>query len=460
MKIIGRKEERLILEDAAKSPESEFIVLYGRRRIGKTYLIENHFINRIFFSFTGLLDSNLEDTLSYFSKKIGNHEIYNNWIEAFGALEKLIISSSVTKKVIFLDELPWLDIKGSNFISHLEYFWNSFCAKREDILLIVSGSSTSWIVDNIINNIGGLYNRISRRILLKPFTLLETEQYFKLKNINYSRYSIAEAYMIFGGIPYYLNFFKSGLSFPQNVDNIIFSKNAPLENEYNFLFKSLFKNDNIHKNIITALSNNSGLTRKELVKILKCSDNGRFGDILSQLEDASFIVKMPNYPNKEKESIYKISDSFICFYNYFLKDKSNLPENFYTQNYESGSMNAFRGLAFERVCINHIYQIKKSLGISGVHTISFSFNNGGAQIDIVIDRRDMIINLIECKFSINKYVITKDYEEKLRNKISTFIEKTKTKKAIILTFITSFGLQNNMYSYLVTDQLLIDDLFV
>jgi len=465
--LIGRKKEIQKLRKYIKSRKSEFVAIYGRRRVGKTYLVRQVFQEEMTFQLTGLANVGKKAQLAQFHAELLEYFPENetpppkDWFIAFrqliAALEK---EKSNTKKVVFLDELPWLDTRGAHFLSGLEHFWNSWASARTDILLIVCGSAASWMISNLLNNRGGLHNRITARIKLEPFNLSETETFLKAKQITFNRYQTILLYMVFGGIPFYLEQIESGLSAMQNINELCFERNAPFRTEYDNLYTSLFNRADRHQAVIEALSiKNKGLTRKEIIKITKLSNGGGLTRILKELEESNFIRKYRSFGKKEKDSLYQLTDLYSLFYLNFIKKSSPDDEYFWINALESPLFNTWSGYAFEMVCLHHISAIKDALKIGGVQTSVASWQSAAAQIDLLIDRKDQVINLCEMKFSIHPYTIDKKYAANLRNKIGSFKQNTGTKKAIFLTLISTYGLVNNQYSGMVQNDLNMDVLF-
>jgi len=455
--LVGRSYEKRQFEKYSKSRQSEFVVVYGRRRVGKTFLIREFFNNNFHFQLTGLANATTHQQLVNFNASLKKYsknnklQIANNWFEAFLQLGNYLEKNKDKRKVIFIDELPWLDTHKSDFISSLEHFWNSWASARKDILLLTCGSAATWIMNKLINNKGGLHNRITQKIKLQPFTLSECELFFKSKNIVISRYQIIEAYMAMGGIPYYLNEMQKGLSIAQNLDTIFFTDNGLLQNEFNNLYASLFKNSDKHVAIVTALAKKAkGLTRNEIIKISKLTNGGSTSKILDELEISGFIRKYISMDKKLRESIYQLTDFYTLFYFKFIHNNKNAKPNFWLTGIDSPERRSWSGYAFEQICLSHITQIKKELGINGVQTNEASWlsNNAksGTQIDLLIDRKDNVINLCEMKFSINRFNIDKKYANELRNKIGTFKTESKTKKAVHLTMISTYGTTENEYA--------------
>jgi uncharacterized protein len=447
--LIGRNFEKQELSELLNSSKSEFILLYGRRRVGKTYLIKEYFNHQFTFYTTGLANKKLEIQLSNFSedlkKIVSNHELEEptSWMNAFKNLISALEKSEDVVKLVFIDELPWMDTKNSDLITAVDYFWNKWASGRKDIKLIVCGSSASWMIKNILKNNQGLYNRVTRKIKVKPFTLSETQEYFVSKGFNFDKYQIIELYMALGGIPYYLDFVGKSQSAAQNINRLFFSENAPLKNEYKMLFASLFKKYEKHMLIIEALATKKkGLQRSEILDMAKISDGGTFTKVLEELVESDFIRKFSYPQRKTRNSIYQLVDNFTLFYNNFKGQIDKENSNFWTNAIGTPTFYTWAGNAFEIVALSHIEQIKNALGISGIQTDIYAWSNQHAQIDLVIDRKDNVINLIEIKYSEHPYKITKDYDIKLRNKIASYKEENKTNKSVWLIFLTTFGLSS------------------
>ena len=472
MNIVGRKKEIAELEQLY---QAEFVAVYGRRRVGKTFLIKETFKDKFAFWHTGLspYDRNkkflMRDQLQAFFFSLQDYGMEGgacptSWLEAFRLLEKLLEQKSDGgKQVVFIDELPWMDTARSRFIPAFEHFWNGWASKRDDILLIVCGSATSWMEDNLINNKGGLYNRLSREIKLHPFTLAECEAYFQSKEFTMSRYDVAQAYMVFGGIPHYLSLFDKGLGTAQNIDQLLFGKEAKLKNEFDRLFGSLFKNADDHKKVIRLLAQRrSGYTRKEILELTGIKDGGGATEILKGLTESDFI--MPYYPfGERKNEHYRLSDHFCASYLHFIDGKDKTDPNYWQKNHASPRLNSWRGFAFEELCFAHIDQIKQKLGITGVSTTESSWvvesNGKRHQIDLLIDRADNVINLCEIKFYGKPFAIDGSYETELRERVQTLMDTVSQKQSIHLTLIAAYGIKRNTHSGLVQNVVTLDDLF-
>ncbi len=470
--LIGRKKEQQELMEAYKSEYSEFVAVTGRRRIGKTFLIRETFNYKFAFQHSGLANQNTRAQLKEFRQsliKCGMKKcrIPADWSDAFFLLSELLDRQEEGKKVIFIDELPWMDAPRSNFVSAIEHFWNSYASARKDILLIICGSATSWIINNVFKNHGGLHNRVTYRINLEPFTLKECEQYAQSRHLEMNRYGILECYMVMGGIPFYWSLLERGRSVSQNIDALFFSPKGKLHYEYNELYKSLFKKPEPYINVVSKLgSKRTGMTREELAGEDNIPNNGLLSRVLEDLEACGFIRKYNYQGIKHSNTIFRLIDNYTLFYYKFLHNHPETDENFWSINTNTSVRNAWEGLAFERVCFEHIKQIKQALGISGVLTQVYSWRvkddpvyGAGAQIDMIIDRADQIVNICEMKFSTTNYAIDKNDDESLRHKQSRFREDRKNNKAIHLTLITPYGIKENMYQYSVQNVVTLEDLF-
>ena len=474
--MIGRKKEIALLKRLYESNKAQFVAVYGRRRVGKTYLINDVFGEKITFRHAGLSpiesgdESPLKKQLKHFYNSLLLHgmprsKCPENWLDAFLMLELFLQSKDDgSRQLIFIDELPWLDTPKSGFITAFEGFWNTWACSRKNLMLVVCGSATAWMSDKLINNHGGLYNRITSEIKLSPFTLGECEEYFKSENIKLSRYDIVQSYMITGGIPYYLSYYQSGLSLAQNVDNIFFSTNAPLKDEFKRLFNSIFINPDMMISLVKAIgSKHYGCSLSEISEALGISRGGTLTKALSALIASDFIIKYIPYGIK-KEEHYKLVDPFCNFYLRFIENQKEISKDFWLSNVESQNIVSWRGIAFENVCFNHISQIKKALGISGVSTSESAWSKQkgdeiGTQIDMLIVRKDNIVNMCEIKFYSSEFSVDKNYDKVLRNRVLLLSSKLSRKMSISSVLITTFGLKYNEYSGDFDNVILIDDLF-
>ncbi len=470
---VGRENESRIFKTALKSAEPELIAVYGRRRVGKTYMIKAFCEKHLIFSLTGINDGKLEEQLSKFAFELQKAMKISsalappkNWLQAFHMLQEYADSLPTNKtKVIFFDEIPWLDSHKSGFLRAFDSFWNSWATNHSKIKVVICGSAATWMINKIVNSKGGLHNRITRSLRLKPFNLQETEEFLRAKKVKLDRYSILQLYMVMGGIPHYLKEIQNGLSAAQNIDHICFSNNGLLKQEFQNLYSALFDNPGRHLSVINVLANHrNGLRRNQILEHSKLSSGGTFSSILEELEQSDFISKFVPYGKKEKDAIYRLKDQYTLFYLKYISKQKNYSKGYWLQKAESQSWVSWAGFAFEGLCLDHVDQIKQALGISGIYSEAYSWQDysgdTGAQIDLLIDRNDRVINICEMKFSRNEFNITKRYNQELINKINVLRNATKTKKTIFMTFITTYGLKENKYSNsLVNHNLTMDILF-
>ena len=470
--ISGRKKELLLLNNAANDDQSHFIAVYGRRRIGKTFLVREAFGYRFTFQHAGLSAGGMKAQLHAFTSSLRDTGFYvkktpSCWLEAFDLLKDLIRHSTEKRKILFIDELSWMDTQKSDLMVALENFWNGWASGRKDIVLIICCSSTSWMLSKVIHNKGGLYNRLTEQINLQPFSLAECEAFTSAKNIALTRIQLLQYYMVFGGVPYYWEFLQKGLSVQQNIDNILFSSDAPLKHEYEYLYSSIFKNPDVYIKIVEALGKKkSGMTRDELIKSTALTNSGGLTTKLEELEKCGFIRKYYAYGKKRKNAVYQLVDFFSLFYLSFM-GATQSDEHFWSNQINTPSVNTWLGLSFERVCMEHISQIKDRLGISGVSTEVNSWyctpspenGIGGTQIDMLIVRKDGIINLCEMKYSSTEYTITEKTDMEIKRKLHNFILATETKFAVFPTLITTYGLVENAYANDIQAVITLNDLF-
>lgn len=476
--MIGRAREIKDLNRLYNSGRAELVAVYGRRRVGKTFLIDETFSGRITFRHAGLSPSDedskglLQAQLNHFYNSLNLHgmdpcEKPKNWLDAFLLLEKFLQKiDDGSRQLVFLDELPWLDSPRSGFLRAFEGFWNTWGCHRKNLMVIVCGSANSWVLDKLINNHGGLYGRVTYEIKLAPFTLHECEEFYRDRQVQFSRYDITQSYMIFGGIPYYLGYIDKGESLAQNVDRLFFSRNGVLRNEFDRLFESVFTNPEAIKAIVRLLYvKNSGFTRKEITEKMKITDGGTLSKNLNALLASDFIIKYVPFGFSKREEHYKLVDPFCLFYLHFVQNQTRINEKFWQQNITAQPVVTWRGYAFENVCFTHIDQIKKALEISGIISSSSAWSKkggdeDGAQIDLLIQRNDNVINMCEIKFTSDDFTVDKNYYRVLLSRPNQIRKLVSPKISILSTLITTFGLKQNEYSSAFTNVVTMDDLFI
>ena len=469
--IIGRKDEQNRLQRILEERESRFVAVYGRRRVGKTYLIREFYEEHIVFQCAGLANSTTAEQLKNFGQTLRRYDssltlLPTDWLDAFDALIGYLSKLPQARKVVFLDELPWMDTAGSDFISALEHFWNGWASARRDIVLVVCGSASSWIINNLINNHGGLYGRLTDVVKLLPFTLCEVNDYLTGRGINLSNYELAECYMIMGGIPYYLHYLDARLSLAQNIDRLMFNPNGPLYNEFEKLYASLFNDSQRYVQVVTTLSEHPyGLTRQEISRLTGISSGKGLSTLIDNLENCGFILQQVNYTTPKRNALYRLVDFFSLFYLRFVYSSTFRNLATWSSLQRTARFYNWAGLSFETLALMHLPQIKTSLGIAGVLTNAYAWRakatvegQRGAQIDLVIDRNDNTITLCEAKFTESELSLNNDDEANLRNKVSAFVAGSDKRKSVQVALITTFGLTRNIHSGMVQNVVTLDDL--
>lgn len=481
-KLIGREREIKQLGDYVASERPEFIAIYGRRRVGKTYLVNKLFDGKMAFSMTGVLGGTMDEQMEAFIDAMqefsGNLiEKPKTWMEAFRVLKAYLKRKVALRRrcIVFLDELPSMDTQRSGFVRALGYFWNSWASLQDNLTLIVCGSATSWMIRHIVNDKGGLHDRITHEIHLRPFTLRESELYLLSRGFKWNRLSVMQAYMALGGIPYYLGLLHKQESYAMNIDRLFFSEDEEMRREYKRLYSTLFKSPDSYTAIVSALSKvRYGLTRDELRKTL---GKGSSGSLSKKLEDLmncdiirKYVVREKNI--KKNSAIYQLTDFYSIFYLTFIP-KAEAETNYWTHHIGTADVNTWLGLSFERVCMAHVAQVKQALHIDHTATKFYSWRSKNAtpdsgqdtglarksQIDMVLDRADGIINIMEMKYSEAEYTLDKVEDGKIRQRTETFRKETGAKEALWPTLVTTYGLTNGIHSSTFVATITMDDLF-
>lgn len=469
--IIGRENEQMLLSSILQSQDAEFLVVYGRRRIGKTFLIESFFLeqNCVIFHVTGIQKGAIKEQLQEFSKEIGRVfyggariEAPATWMQAFEALNDAINYTKTKDPIaLFLDEFPWMATPRSRLLQALEYYWNRFWKNDKRIKLIICGSSASWIIKKVIHHKGGLHNRITQKLNLKPFDISDTKLFLNERGIKLSNQKLIELYFIVGGVPYYISQIKKNQSISQNINTQGFQKEGLLFDEFGKVFSSLFKEHEAYEELIRIISKNRhGTSREYIEKTIKRTKKG--GTLTNRLEDlemAGFIKGFLPVNHSKKGLYYRISDEYSYFYLKWIEpEKRNIEleiegNNFWLEIIKTPQYQSWRGYAFESFCYKHMINIKKTLGIGSSAKIGAwryipkaDENGQGAQIDLLFDRKDDAVTICEIKFSDEPFVITKEYAGKLRQKVKTYQRITRTKKQIFIAMISANGVKKNKYS--------------
>lgn len=474
--LIGRKEEQAILHTALQSYEAEMVAVFGRRRVGKTFLVQTVYQDHLVFEVTGIQNGTRGKQLKYFTEQLEAFvqpafpiKMPDDWQEAFKLLRDYLkdrIGQSTSKLVVFFDEVPWLAGKKSGFLEAFGYFWNSW-ASRQPLVVVICGSAASWMISKVIKDRGGLHNRITRRVFLEPFTLAETEAYLQSRNVLLDRYQTVQLYMAMGGVPHYLKEIMPGDSTVQSIDKVCFSKKGLLSNEFDQLYSSLFAHADNHVAVVRALAQSrQGMTRSQLSEFGKLSNGGGLTKVLEELTQSGFVAEYFPFGKKKKEKLYRLIDEYSLFYLQFIEQNRYQGSNPWHHLSQTPAYKTWAGYAFESLCLKHLEQIKQALGISGIFVQASSYykkgtaREEGAQIDLVLDRNDHTINLFEIKFYNQPFAMTKEYADQLRHKMWVFQGNTKTKKQVNWVFVTTFGMTPNQHSIgLVVRSLSKDDLF-
>ena len=453
-RIVGRVQEIKVLTNTLSSRRSELVAIYGRRRIGKTYLVREFFGDKIEFSLTGLEVGDRADQIENFMIKLNEftNDLYENetpvtWLAAFTLLKKYLKTIKVTKakKVIFIDEFPWADSPKSRFLPAFENFWNDYCTTRTDLVVVVCGSAASYMMKKIIRNKGGLHNRITQRIELQPFTLYETEAFFKYKDNPVEQYDLLKMYMAFGGVAEYLEHVNTGESSVQAIDRLCFSDGGFLENEYADIFNSLYGQNSYHEQIIHVLAadRKKGLTRADLLNKTNISTGGQFSKSLEELILSGFVLKYDSYREKSKTTLYRIYDEFCLFHLQFMIPFKGSK---WTSVYQKQKYRTWCGYAFETICLKHIKEIKKGLECDQIESKNYTWSSSKAQVDLVVDRDDNTVNLCEIKYYSGDYELDASDLKKLRNRETQFRAVKEPKKGLKTAVITTWGVKQNLYS--------------
>jgi uncharacterized protein len=470
--MIGRNAQMEQIKAIIASPKSEFVAVMGRRRVGKTYLIDNAFAGMISFQMTGIQKGTAKEQLENFNRKLFEYSnakylspAPNNWGEAFFQLKSYLETKlDTTKQVIFLDELPWISSSKSGFLQQLAHFWNDYLSKKKHYILVICGSVSSWIAKNITNDKGGLHNRITEVINLKPFSLLETKQFLASKNINITSQEIAKLYMTFGGIPYYLDNINRGESAMQAIERLCFEDGGKLKNEYENLYKALFNNAIDHEKIVETLAGSQkGMLRAEILAKSKIRDGGPFNRAMSDLLICGFVSTMSQFGQKKREEVYRLNDEYSAFYHRFIKQAKKYSAGSWVAQASSQPYKIWLGYAFELLCFKHISQIKAKLGIGGVYSEISTFYpkkeiDKDLQIDMLIDRKDNTINFCEIKNYESRITIDKPFYQSIKERIWKFNKHTK--KQVFFVMITNEPITENEFSLEIVDKnIVLDDLF-
>jgi len=478
MMLVAREREREALRGAARSSDPELVAVYGRRRIGKTYLVREHFGPSIAFELTGSHAGDMAAQLEAFATALGRATESPaklappaSWTDAFRQLEAYLTSlrrPRSGKHVVFLDELPWLATRRSGFLAAFEHFWNGWASAQPWLIVVICGSSASWMLRKVIRQRGGLHNRVTRRLRLEPFSLRETEEYLRARHVSLGRYQTLELYMTLGGVPHYLNQVRAGESASQSIDRACFARDGMLRDEFPQLYASLFERSERHEAVVRALAGKrSGLTRNALLDAAGMASGGTATKVLDELEESGFITRSTPLGHHLRDALYRLTDAYSLFYLKWIERHRGRADGAWLKKRGTPKHRAWSGLAFESICLAHVAQIERALGISGVDTETAPWSHRpsdpddeGAQIDLVIDRADRTTTLCEMKFAEAEITVTKSLAAELRRKRAVFSRSTGTKKAVLLSLVTTYGVNDNDRAReLALTVVVMDDLF-
>lgn len=459
--MVGREEEVDLINASLAKKEAHLMAMVGRRRVGKTYMIRQVLQENIVFEFTGTQYASKANQLSKFSQKLTEFnkvgikaQTPTDWAEAFNQLKAYLqnLRKSKKKPVVFFDELPWIDSRRSGFLQEFTYWWNDWACK-ENLMVVICGSAASWMIKKVINNKGGLHNRVHQTINLKPFTLAETHQFLESKNIKLNHYNTLQLYMALGGVPFYLEQVAPGETATQAINRLCFSKNGGLANEFDNLYAALYDKPENHISVIKALKKKwKGLTRQEIIQETKMSNGGGLTKVLDELTASSFIIEIVPFGKKKKDTLYRLADEYSLFYLQFIEGQKKSSANQWLQQFASQAYKTWCGYAFENICLKHVEPIKKALGISGIQTEVSSFagtrdkTGSGLQIDMLIDRADKAINLCEIKYYADEWLLTEADATQLRKRRERFRQLSQSKKILFNTVISTYGVATNEHS--------------
>lgn len=462
--VVGRDREQRTLRQALASDRPELVALYGRRRVGKTFLVRQTYEAQLVFELVGSHAGARAAQLQAFATALGRAvgapaplAAPDDWPAAFELLIRYLeplLAAKKTKRVVFLDELPWLATRRSGFLAAFEHFWNSWASKQPRLVVVICGSSSSWMLRKIIRQRGGLHNRVTRRLRLDPFTLGEAEKLLESQGVRLGRYQTLQLYMTLGGVPHYLSQVEPGESAAQAIDRLCFARGGALRDEFLHLYEALFNKPERHEAVVRALaSRRRGLTRNELLRAASLGTGGAATKVIDELVESGFVMATHHLGFDKKETIHRLADPYSLFYLRFVEGHRGASKGAWLTKHRSPSFKAWSGLSFEAIAMMHVSGIKAGLGIEAVQAEYSAWqhrptdaDDDGAQIDLVIERADHTTNLCEMKFAEAEYTISKGYARELRNKRATFERVTSTRHALITTMVTTYGVKDNVHA--------------
>lgn len=476
--IVGRVEERRVLSEAAQGDRAALVAIYGRRRVGKTHLVRNHLepLAGTYFEAIGQHAAPREVQLDNFKQRLESvffgHRLprLTDWREALSLLGDGVIAAAERKPtkpvVVFFDELPWLATHRSGLLPAIDYLWNARLSRVPNLVWVLCGSAASFMLDRLINAKGGLHNRITHRLRLEPFRLGEVRELLARRGLRRGTMQALELYMAFGGVPYYLLQVPSGMSASQAIGHVCFGQAGQLRDEFGRLFASLFDDASDHERLVrAAATSRGGMSRDELIAAAGLKSGGRATRWLDELEAAGFLARFVPYGRTTRDASYRLVDEYSLFHLRWIEPAPASSfgargTKHWISKASSPAFRAWAGYAFEGICLKHTAQIEKALGIDtmanevgtwrhvarrGAH------DDAGAQVDLLFDRPDGIINLCEIKHAAEEFVLTKALAKELVTKAEIFRARTNTKKEVVTTLITTLGLRPGLWNDEVID---------
>ncbi len=474
MKLVARSAETDELKRCERSGKSELVCVYGRRRVGKTYLVEQTFSGSFAFRATGVEGGNMRQQLKSFNQRLQEHgdpqrTIPKNWFEAFSRLD-IVLSredaarSPYGKKVVFLDEFPWFATARSEFLMAFGEFWNRRGTAGDDIMVVICGSATSWIVGNVLENTGSLYNRVTSQVYLEPFCLGDAERFFVDRGFGWTRSQIAESHMVFGGLPYFLELLDPNESLRANIERLCFAPHALLAHESSKLLEATLKKSPAYDRLLSYLAKHRCGVEKQACFEQTGLAKGTFARAVDDLLKCGYIREFKVPTKRGKPLFLQLVDPFLLFHYRFLSKKSGDRVGSWSDCIQDEARyKSWRGCSFEILCVLHEAQIKRALGISGVRTRCYPWTSdqgaGGAQIDLVIERDDGIINICEMRCTDRPFSMDAATEASLLNKVDVFKRETGAKNPVKIVVVSASGIAGVAHTEYISRTITLDDLF-
>lgn len=474
MDLVGRRSERKTLEYCESTNKSELVCVYGRRRVGKTYLVEQTLSPYFAFHVVGSKNAKTSEQLREFGLELIDRGDQNpnppvSWREAFNRLYKVVTSADAPKSphgkaVVFIDEFPWFCRQRSDFLSAFSTFWNRRSSAGQKLLVIICGSATSWVIDHLLESADDLAARVTESIFLEPFTLGESERYFNDRGFGWDRETIIETHMVFGGLPFFFSLMHPHLSLWENIDRLCLAPRAQLKNETMMLLESTMRRSRVYVDLFALLARHKYGVRKQAAFEALGYSSGQFAAATQEAIKCGYIREYRNLGKPQRPKYLQLVDPFILFH-YHLIDppKAEAPKCWSDFVADQGRYSNWRGNAFEIVCLYHVRQLKAALGIGGISTKEYPWMSGsgagGAQIDLVIERADRVIDLCEMKFTSGPFELTREAERELVRKREVYRRETDTRYACKIVLVSVSGTTGTCDGE-IAQQLDVNDLFV